>query len=97
MLVFTYNHVQARAATHAISHVGTIAQNEAAQDRKPGMQTCEHTRTLVQAQLGLIPVIKGKGSSAKAIADMMQRLRMEMREHERDGEGEIDELILIDR
>ena len=51
----------------------------------------------VQAQLGLIPVIKGKGASAKAVADIMQRLRMEMREQERAGEGEIDELILIDR
>eukprot|EP00286_Rhodomonas_abbreviata_P030035 CAMPEP_0181300358 /NCGR_PEP_ID=MMETSP1101-20121128/6846_1 /TAXON_ID=46948 /ORGANISM="Rhodomonas abbreviata, Strain Caron Lab Isolate" /LENGTH=572 /DNA_ID=CAMNT_0023405587 /DNA_START=212 /DNA_END=1927 /DNA_ORIENTATION=+ len=52
----------------------------------------------MQALFGLIPLIKGKGSNAKALADMLLRMRRELGEQEEEAvEAEIDELILIDR
>lgn len=48
---------------------------------------------------GIIPEIKGKGTSAKNVADMMMRLRKDVGEEGEDStkEPEISELILIDR
>lgn len=48
---------------------------------------------------GIIPEIKGKGTAAKNVADMMVKLRKELGEDGEDNtkESEISELILIDR
>eukprot|EP00960_Hanusia_phi_P057021 763422-Hanusia_phi.AAC.1 len=53
----------------------------------------------LQVLCGIIPVLKGKGESAKVVADMLMKLREEVgREDEVvDSELTIDELILVDR
>jgi hypothetical protein len=51
-----------------------------------------------QSLFGVIPTIKGKGFAAKAVADMLVRMRRELGEQDEEGqEPEVDELILIDR
>mmetsp|Transcript_1248 Transcript_1248/g.2696 ORF Transcript_1248/g.2696 Transcript_1248/m.2696 type:complete len:665 (-) Transcript_1248:35-2029(-) len=53
----------------------------------------------LESRFGIIPTIKGKGASAKKVADIIVRLRKEVPEDNK-GEGEeqqIDELILVDR
>ena len=53
----------------------------------------------LESRFGIIPTIKGKGASAKKVADIIVRMRRELPE-ESCGEGEeqeIDELILVDR
>lgn len=56
----------------------------------------------LQAAVGLIPVIKGKGNAARAVADLLQRLAAEgvgggapILDIER--ESGIDELVILDR
>ena len=52
----------------------------------------------LQSLFGVIPTIKGKGHAARAVADMLLRMRSELGEQEDEpAEPEIDELILIDR
>eukprot|EP00288_Rhodomonas_lens_P014363 CAMPEP_0177694878 /NCGR_PEP_ID=MMETSP0484_2-20121128/3164_1 /TAXON_ID=354590 /ORGANISM="Rhodomonas lens, Strain RHODO" /LENGTH=604 /DNA_ID=CAMNT_0019205777 /DNA_START=155 /DNA_END=1965 /DNA_ORIENTATION=+ len=52
----------------------------------------------LQSLFGVIPTIKGKGHAAKAVADMLIRMRRELGEQDDEpAEPEIDELILIDR
>lgn len=51
----------------------------------------------IQSIYGVIPTIKGKGTCAKLVADMMLRMRREMDSEESTTVPEIDQVILIDR
>ena len=57
----------------------------------------------LQSVVGLIPVIRGKGSAARTVADLMMRLASEATSGgggsvlDADMDSEIDELIIIDR
>jgi hypothetical protein len=57
----------------------------------------------LQSVVGLIPVIRGKGSAARTVADLMARLTSEAMSGgggsvlDADMDSEIDELIIIDR
>ena len=46
---------------------------------------------------GIIPEIKGKGTSAKNVADMMVRMRKEVGEEGEDRDAKIDRCLAVRR
>jgi hypothetical protein len=51
----------------------------------------------MQLLYGVFPIIRGKGSAAKSVADMLDEMTHELGSEAVETESKFDELILIDR
>ena len=51
----------------------------------------------MQLLYGVFPIIRGKGSAAKSVADMLDEMTHELGPEAVETESKFDELILIDR